>query len=485
MSGISHVLKEWEAIIGLEVHAQLSTRTKMFCSCRNVYGDPPNTHTCPVCLGLPGSLPVPNVRAVEYALKLGLALGCDITPYSRFARKNYFYPDLPKGYQISQYEEPLCRGGYVKIRLGEVIREIPLIRIHLEEDAGKSIHFSEGDGTGVDFNRCGVPLVEIVSEPVIRTPEEARIYLSTLKQILEYLDICDCNMEEGNLRCDANISVRARGMSEMGTKTEMKNLNSFRAVERGLEFEILRQVEVLEGGEEIDHVTLLWNEEFRRAEVMRTKEEAHDYRYFPDPDLVPLTVSEEQLSEIRRDLPELPFEREERLVKEYGLRLKDVLILTSDARFADYFEEAVKLGADPQEGSKWMVGEMTRILKEKSWEVDAFPVRPDRFVALLDAVRKGIISVTTGKAVLEKMLTDPRLPGDIIEEENLGRVADRDRLKEIVDQVITDSPRELSRYRKGNKNLLGYFMGQVMKKTGGKSDPQVVRSLLVEFLEGS
>ncbi|MFQ6616097.1 MAG: Asp-tRNA(Asn)/Glu-tRNA(Gln) amidotransferase subunit GatB, partial [Fidelibacterota bacterium] len=388
MSKISPILREWEAVIGLEAHAQLSTRTKMFCSCLNAYGDPPNTHTCPVCLGLPGSLPVPNARAIEYALRLGVALGCEITPFSRFARKNYFYPDLPKGYQISQYEEPLCRGGSVKIRLGGSTKEIPLIRIHLEEDAGKSIHAHRDNGTAVDFNRCGVPLVEIVTEPVIRTPLEARVYLSTLKQILQYLDICDCNMEEGNLRCDANISVRPRGKSVMGTKTEMKNLNSFRSVERGLEYEIERQAGLLKKGEKVDHVTLLWNEELRKAEVMRTKEEAHDYRYFPDPDLVPVTVSEKRLSEIRAALPELPHEREERLVKEFALRLEDVLILTSDPGFADYFEEAVDLGADPKEASKWMVGEVTRILKEKSWEMEAFPVRPDRFVALLDSVRK-------------------------------------------------------------------------------------------------
>ena len=287
MSDLSAVLEHWEPVIGLEVHAQLSTRTKMFCGCRNSYGAPPNSYTCPTCLGLPGALPVANEQAVNFALRLGLALGCEITQLSRFARKNYFYPDLTKGYQISQYDEPLCVGGHVTIRWKNKVKDIALTRIHMEEDAGKSIHAENGDGTKVDFNRCGVPLVEIVSEPVIQSPEEAKVYLVRLKQILEYLDICDCNLEEGNLRCDANISVRPLGESKFGVKTEMKNMNSFRGVERGLTSEIVRQAQVLDEGGEVEQVTLLWNEAEQKAEVMRSKEEAHDYRYFPDPDLVP------------------------------------------------------------------------------------------------------------------------------------------------------------------------------------------------------
>lgn len=492
MSGISQNLEDspalklagWEAIIGLEVHAQLSTHTKMFCSCRNVYGDPPNTHTCPTCLGLPGSLPVPNVRAIEYAIKLGVALGCEITPFSRFARKNYFYPDLPKGYQISQYEEPLCRGGSVKMRLGGTTKEIPLIRIHLEEDAGKSIHSITENGTGVDFNRCGVPLVEIVTEPVIGSPEEARIYLSTLKQILEYLEICDCNMEEGNLRCDANISVRRQGEKEMGTRTEMKNLNSFRAVERGLEFEISRQVGVLKQGGRIEHVTLLWNEETREAEVMRAKEEAHDYRYFPDPDLVPVTVSGGQISKIRAALPELPYERQERFVRQYGLRLEETIILTSETGFADYFEKVVKLGAvDPNEVSKAMVRNVRKILKERVWDIGSFPVEPSRFKDWLDVLQTDA-TPATGSVILEEMVSTGKSARDILRDEDLSRISDEQELNEIIHEVIENSPDEVARYQEGNKKLLGYFMGQVMKKTGGRSDPRAVRSLLEETLEG-
>ena len=483
MSDLSAVLEHWEPVIGLEVHAQLSTRTKMFCGCRNSYGAPPNSYTCPTCLGLPGALPVANEQAVNFALRLGLALGCEITQLSRFARKNYFYPDLTKGYQISQYDEPLCVGGQVTFRWENEVKEIALTRIHMEEDAGKSIHTGNGDGTKVDFNRCGVPLVEIVSEPVIQSPEEAKAYLVRLKQILEYLNICDCNMEEGNLRCDANISVRPLGESKFGVKTEMKNMNSFRGVERGLTSEIVRQAQVLDEGGEVEQVTLLWNEAEQKAEVMRSKEEAHDYRYFPDPDLVPLSVSDNNLDSIRSSLVEMPYEREERFVNQYGLRLEDVLVLTSEKLLADYFEETVSAGAEPAEAAKWIMGEVLSIIKDGGMSVSSFPVMPDQFAGLLNFVKNGTVNVATGKDILRKMVNSDLTAAEIIKKEGLAQVSDESALSEAVAHVVANNPDELGRYREGKKGLFGFFMGEVMKVTDGKSDPNVVKKLLTSSLE--
>ena len=483
MSDLSAVLERWEPVIGLEVHAQLSTKTKMFCGCRNSYGAPPNSHTCPTCLGLPGALPVANEQAVDFALRLGLAVGSEITQLSRFARKNYFYPDLTKGYQISQYDEPLCVGGQVTIRWGNEVKDIALTRIHMEEDAGKSIHAENGDGTKVDFNRCGVPLVEIVSEPVIQSPEEAKAYLVRLKQILEYLNICDCNMEEGNLRCDANISVRPLGESKFGVKTEMKNMNSFRGVERGLTSEIVRQAQVLDEGGEVEQVTLLWNEAEQKAEVMRSKEEAHDYRYFPDPDLVPLSVSDDNLHSIRSSLVEMPYEREERFVNQYGLRLEDSLVLTSEKSLADYFEETVSAGAEPAEATKWIMGEVLSIIKDGEMSVSSLPVTPDQFVGLLNSVKNGTVNVATGKDILRRMVKSDLTAAEIIKKEGLDQVSDESALSEAVAQVVANNPDELGRYREGKKALFGFFMGEVMKVTGGKSDPKVVKKLLTSSLE--
>jgi len=484
MENLKEILQNLEPVIGLEVHAQLSTETKMFCGCKNSYGDPPNTHVCPVCLGLPGSLPVANEKAIQYALKLGLALGSKITHYSRFARKNYFYPDLPKGYQISQYEEPLCRNGFVYIRQNEKLVKILLIRIHLEEDAGKLLHVENGKKTHVDFNRCGVPLVEIVSEPVIRSPQEARAYLIRLKQMLQYLNICDCNMEEGNLRCDANISLRRRGETYLGRKTEMKNMNSFRSVERALGFEINRQAKILSDGGKIDTVTLLWNEAKQQAEVMRTKEEAHDYRYFPDPDLVPIVISDTQLSELNQDPIELPHAKEDRFRESYQLRMDDAVILASDFHLANYFEEAIRLGGNPETVSKWILGVMLRILKDQSMNTESFPVEPERLVELLNAIDSGKINIPTAKTIYKKMLTTSEFPKDIIKSEQLGQLTDSKELQGIIDRIITKSSDELLRYREGKKGLFGYFMGEVMRETGGKSDPQVVRTLLMRVLNG-
>ncbi|MBH31318.1 MAG: Asp-tRNA(Asn)/Glu-tRNA(Gln) amidotransferase GatCAB subunit B [Candidatus Marinimicrobia bacterium] len=481
---MSALLKRWEPVIGLEVHAQLSTTTKMFCGCRNAYGDQPNSHTCPTCLGLPGALPVANEQAVLFALKLGLAVGSEITQFSRFARKNYFYPDLTKGYQISQYDEPLCSGGSVTIRWEGRSQEIPLTRIHIEEDAGKSIHDEKGDGTRVDFNRCGVPLVEIVSEPVIRSPQEAKAYLTRLKQILEYLNICDCNMEEGNLRCDANISIRPRRETKFGVKTEMKNINSFRGVERGLMSEIFRQAEVLDGGGEVEQVTLLWNEVEQKAEVMRSKEEAHDYRYFPDPDLVPLSVSESDLEEVRSFLVELPHEREERFVTDYSLKEDDAVILASETPLSAYFEATIEAGAPASTAAKWILGEVLSIVKEEGVSMESFPASPKSLVGLLQSVIEGEVTVVTGKEVLREMVSSGLSASEIIEKEGLAQVSDASALSETVAKVLEENPDELKRYRNGKKALFGFFMGEVMKASGGKSDPKVTQKLLTEALNG-
>ena len=362
------------------------------------------------------------------------------------------------------------------------VKEIALTRIHMEEDAGKSIHAENGDGTKVDFNRCGVPLVEIVSEPVIQSPEEAKVYLVRLKQILEYLNICDCNMEEGNLRCDANISVRPLGESKFGVKTEMKNMNSFRGVERGLTSEIVRQAQVLDEGGEVEQVTLLWNEAEQKAEVMRSKEEAHDYRYFPDPDLVPLSVSDDSLYLIRSSLVEMPYEREERFVNQYGLRLKDALVLTSEKLLADYFEETVSAGAKPAEATKWIMGEVLSIIKDGGMSVSSFPVTPDQFAGLLNSVKNGTVNVATGKDILRRMVKSDLTADEIIKKEGLAQVSDESALSEAVAQVVANNPDELGRYREGKKALFGFFMGEVMKITGGKSDPKVVKKLLTSSL---
>ncbi|MDP6457665.1 MAG: Asp-tRNA(Asn)/Glu-tRNA(Gln) amidotransferase subunit GatB [Candidatus Marinimicrobia bacterium] len=483
MNNLDAILEKWEPVIGLEVHAQLATETKMFCGCKNIYGDPPNSHTCPICLGLPGALPVANEKALQYVLRLGVALGSEITRFSRFARKNYFYPDLPKGYQISQFEEPLCRGGSVTIRQGDGLKKIRLTRIHLEEDAGKSIHGTDGVGTRIDLNRSGVPLVEIVSEPEIQSADEAKEYFARLRLTLEYLSICHCNMEHGNLRCDANISLRQRGETNLGVKTEMKNMNSFRSVERGLEYEIRRQAEILEEGGEVEQVTLLWDETGQKAEIMRTKEESHDYRYFPDPDLVPIEVTDEDLRHAQEALVELPHEKEARFVSEYGLRLDDVMILVSDPKLAEYFEETVALLSDAAAASKWILGEMRRNLKDRSLDVASFPIRPDRFAELLKVVDEGVVNVNSAKLIFRAMLESDETPRQIIEAQGLAVVSEESELQAIIDGVLADSPAEVSRYREGKKSLFGFFMGEVMKKTGGKSDPQVIRKLLTKALD--
>ena len=473
--------KKFEPVIGLEVHAQLLTDTKIFCSCKNAYGAPPNSLTCPVCLGMPGTLPVLNRKAVEYAIKMGLATDCSITAFSRFARKNYFYPDLPKGYQISQYDEPLCRNGKLKIQVNGVEKNIGITRIHLEEDAGKSIHGF--DNTLVDFNRCGVALIEIVSEPDLRSPEEAYDYLIKLKQILEYLEICDCNMEEGSLRCDANISLRPIGEEKFGTKTEMKNMNSFRGVERALRFEIERQKAILEKGKNIIQQTMLWDEAKGEARPMRSKEESHDYRYFPEPDLVPLEVDENWKTKISNDLPELPDQKYFRFLNKYNLRHYDAAILTSDKYLAEYFERVNDLINDPQLVSKWIQGEVLRTLSQKNLTSKQIPLAAENLGELLNLIKAGTISANIAKEVFDKMVENNESAKIIVEREKLIQVSDDSELEQIIQTVISENPNEVERYRRGAKNLFAFFMGQVMKKTKGKANPSVANNLLKKALD--
>lgn len=472
----------YEAVIGLEVHAQLSTRTKIFCGCSTDFGNEPNSNVCPVCLGHPGVLPVLNKRAVEYAVKMGLAVNCHIAGKSVFARKNYFYPDLPKGYQISQYDEPLCTGGYIKVypQSGEEIT-IGITRIHLEEDAGKSIH-DRGSATLVDLNRTGVPLIEIVSEPDIRTAEEAVLYLSAIRQIVQYLGICDGNMEEGSLRCDANISIRQKGETKLGTKTEVKNMNSFRGVERAIEFEIARQIDLLEDGKEIIQQTLLWNADTNSAHPMRTKEDSHDYRYFPDPDLIPVVLSEEYINEVRTNLPELPEKRRERFMEQYQIPAYDAGVLTQSKSIADYFEQVTARTKEFKLASNWVMVDLMKVLNEQKSGAEDSPVSAESLAGLINEITKGTISGKIAKEVFAEMVETGKEPLAIIKEKNLIQVSDPDEIKKIIRAVMDASPSQAEEYRSGKDKVFGYFVGQVMKQSKGKANPAMVNELLKEML---
>ena len=421
---------KYEAVIGLEIHAQLLTNSKAFCGCSTKFGLPPNSNVCPICLGMPGTLPVLNKRVVEFAIKLGLATHCKIRTYSIFARKNYFYPDLPKGYQISQYEEPICYDGYVEIELknGEK-KKIRLRRIHMEEDAGKSIHDQDVD-TLIDINRCGVPLLEIVTEPDINTPQEAALYLTKIRQLVQYLDICDGNMEEGSLRCDANVSVRLKGEKKLGTKTEVKNMNSIKNVEKALEYEINRQIQILESGGTVIQETLLWDAGAGVVRPMRSKEEAHDYRYFPEPDLVPVVVPEEWINEIKKSLPELPEEKRDRFMKQYKLPKYDAEVLTSSKALADYYEQCVKYIDDYKSVSNWIMVEVLKILNERQIDIADFKVKPEHLAMLINLVNEGKINQTTAKMVLEEISETGEEPDSLIERKGLLQISDESFIEE-------------------------------------------------------
>ena len=473
---------EYEAVIGLEVHAQLLTETKIFCGCSTRFGAAPNSHTCPICLGMPGVLPVMNRKVVEYTIKMALATHCRINRENSFARKNYFYPDLPKGYQISQYAYPLAEHGYVEVEINGGKKRIGITRIHMEEDAGKLVHDEYNPVSYVDLNRAGVPLIEIVGEPDIRSSEEAVAYLRRLHEILVYLEICDGNMEEGSFRCDANISLRPRGEDELGTRAELKNMNSFRNVQRALEHEIKRQQYVLEGGGQVVQETRLWDDSKGVTRSMRGKEEAHDYRYFPDPDLVPLIISDEWIEEVRKTLPELPLEKRERFILEYAIPEYDAGVLTASRDLADYYEETVRLCRKPKIASNWVMGDILRYLNEEKRDIKACPVRSIALAEMINLIEDGTISGKIAKEVFEEMWKSERPPKEIIEEKGLLQITDVDILKKVINEALEADPEKVEQYRSGKEKLFGHFMGQVMKATRGKANPKLVNKILIEML---
>lgn len=474
---------EFEAVIGLEVHTQLLTDAKIFSGSSTAFGGEPNSQTDPVVLGMPGVLPVLNKKVVDFAIRLGLATNCTIVPYNRFARKHYFYPDLPKGYQISQYELPICEHGHLDIHLeDQPTKRIGITRIHMEEDAGKSIH-DAGVDTLVDLNRSGVALLEIVSEPDMRTAAEAHAYLAGMKQIVTYLEICDGNMEEGSLRCDANVSIRPRGNSEFGTKTELKNMNSFRNVERAINYEIERQTDIINNGGTIVQETLLWDANVGTVRSMRSKEEAHDYRYFPEPDLLPLQISEEWIAAVRAELPELPEEKKNRFVSEYKLPVYNAEVLTTSKALANYFEAVAESCKDSKLVSNWVMTDVLRVLKEQKIDIDDFTISAERLAGLLNLILKNTISAKIARDIFEEMLGNAEEASAIVEKKGLAQISDTSELEGIVSQVIADNPRQVEQFRAGKEKVISYFVGQVMKATRGKANPGMVNEILRKQLK--
>jgi aspartyl-tRNA(Asn)/glutamyl-tRNA(Gln) amidotransferase subunit B len=474
-------IAKYEPVIGLEVHVQLATATKIFCGCPTSFGAQPNSNVCPVCLGLPGALPVLNGAAVELAIQAALALNCDVRPVSRFARKNYFYPDLPKGYQISQYEEPLAEHGWVEILVGGAPKRIGVTRVHMEDDAGKSIHDGFKDSarcTHVDLNRSGTPLIEIVTEPDMRGSEEAYDFLTGLKQTLEFLNVSTCDMEKGHLRCDANVSVRLKGAAQFGTKAEVKNLNSFRFLKLALDHEIARQVAILESGGSIPQETRLFNPDTGETASMRSKEHAHDYRYFPEPDLAPLRIADAWLDEIRSRMPELPGRKRARFMESYGLSPYDADVLTASRAVAEYFESAAGAAGDPKAAANWVMGDLMAALKQEGREIAESPVDPERLGELVALIRKGEISGKIAKDVFAKMFASGEAAPVIVEREGLKQISDTGALEQLVDQVLQQNPKQVAQYKAGKATVLGFLVGQVMKASRGQANPGVVNELL-------
>lgn len=478
---------KYEAVIGLEVHTELQTTTKIFCSCRTSFGADPNTNVCPVCLGLPGVLPVLNKKVLEYAVRAGLALNCEISRFSKFDRKNYYYPDLPKNFQTSQFDLPICEHGYLDVEVDGEKRRIRITRAHMEEDAGKLVHhgtsITDSDYSLVDYNRTGTPLLEIVSEPDMRSAKEAVAYMEKMRAILQYVGISDCRMEEGSLRCDANVSVRPVGQKELGTKTEIKNINSFKGVERAIEYEAMRQAELLEDGGKVVQETRTWDEKEGVTKSMRTKEEANDYRYFPEPDLVPFTVSDEYIENIRKSLPELPDARKERYMKEFGLSSEDAVFMTNDKATADYFEAAVAAGADPKAAVNWLMGEFASQLSTDGIEIGKAPVSAENLAALLKLISKGTISGKIAKKVFATMWKEGGNPDDIVKAQGLVQISDTAELSKLVDEVVGNNPKAVEDFKAGKKKAVGALVGQIMKATKGKANPRVINELLNKKLQ--
>ena len=476
----------YDSIIGLEVHAQLLTESKIFCGCSSQFGGEPNQNTCPVCAGFPGVLPVLNKQVVEFAIKAGLASHCTIAASSILARKNYFYPDLPKGYQISQYELPICTGGYIEFEIDGTVKRVRLTRIHIEEDAGKNIHDAHGTASLVDLNRAGVPLLEIVSEPDMRTPQEAGAYLRRLRQLLQYLGICNGNMEEGSFRCDANVSVRPQGSEALGVKVEVKNLNSFKAVEKSIEFEIERQRDTVTEGGKLIQETRLWDEHREETRSMRSKESAHDYRYFPDPDLLPIITNADWIDEIRAGLPELPNVRKARFMKDYALPAYDAELLSSRRDVADYFEKALAVHANPKALGNWIVGDLFRVMKERQLDeqlyITNWPVPPEHLAQLVELIEADKISGKIGKSVFETMLDSSLSPQQIVRDNNLEQISDDRSIETAVEQVIAANAKQVAQFQSGNEKVFGFFVGQIMKATEGKANPQKVNEILRKSL---
>lgn len=474
---------EYETIVGMEVHAELSTKSKIFCGCKTEFVNLPNSQCCPVCTGMPGSLPVLNKKAVEYAIKAGLAMNCSIARFSKLDRKNYFYPDLPKAYQISQYDRPICQNGCIEIEISGVRKKIGISRIHIEEDAGKLIHDEESRSTYIDYNRCGVPLIEIVSKPDIRSAEEAKAFVESIKAILEYLDICDCKMQEGSLRADINLSVRPKGSSDFGNRTEIKNLNSIRSIQRAIIYESQRQITELKEGKIITQETRRWDEEKGLTVLMRAKEKAPDYRFFPEPDLVPVIIGDDWLLSVKASLPELPKERKERFIREFGLPEYDAGLLTSQRGIADFFEEGVRAGGAPKALSNWIMGELTRLLKERRMEIYDVPFPAASLAKLVSMVESGMISGTSAKKVFEEMLISGKNPDVTVKELGLEIVRDEEELAGIIRKVLEENPRSVSDFKSGKEKALGFLMGQLMRKTGGRADPNVAKELLLKEID--
>jgi aspartyl-tRNA(Asn)/glutamyl-tRNA(Gln) amidotransferase subunit B len=476
---------EYEVVIGLEVHTELKTASKIFCGCSTSFGAEQNTNVCPVCLGLPGVLPVLNAKVLEFAVRTGLALNCRILPFSKFDRKNYYYPDLPKNFQTSQYDLPIAVDGHLDIEVDGEVRRIGITRVHMEEDAGKLVHagtIARADYTLVDYNRTGVPLLEIVSEPDIRAAEEAKAYLEKLKAILQYIDVSDCKMEEGSLRCDANISLRPKGETKFGTKAEIKNLNSFKAVQKGLEYETLRQTDVLDEGGRVVQETRSWDDARGQTVSLRSKEQAHDYRYFPEPDLVPMVVDPAWVEEIRRGLPELPDARQARLMKDYGLSAYDAGVITASRAMADYFDATIAAGADAKAAANWLMGELSRHLNAAGREIDDCPVAPGQLAALIDLQSKGTVSGKIAKTVFEEMWASGKDAAVIVKEQGLVQISDAGAVVAVVENVVAANPQSVADFKAGKERALGFLVGQIMKETKGRANPELVNKLLRERL---